>query len=325
MNVKAIVTDIAAKSKTRGKVDGVYFVACGGSLLALYPARYLLERESKTLKVGHYTANEFVHATPKSLTKNSIAVFCSLMGTPETEDACQTAKDAGACTISFCGNPEARMAKIADYVVPFKSIAKSGTRYMESNAAPALQLAFELLHQLEDYPHYEQAMQAFAVLDDITEDAQRYFAPRAEQFAAQHQQDGLINILAGGPALGVGYGFSICSLMEMQWINAPLINTGEFFHGPFEIVDRQAPFVVFLTEGRNRPVDERALGFLQQYGGRITVVDAKELGINRMNDAVCEYFNHFVLDAAQRLILDKLAAARKHDWMSRRYMWHVKY
>ena len=44
-----------------------------------------------------------------------------------------------------------------------------------------------------------------------------------------------------------------------------------------------------------------------------------------MNDAVCEYFNHFVLDAAQRLILDKLAAARKHDWMSRRYMWHVKY
>lgn len=75
MNVKDIVTDIAAKSKTRGKVDGVYFVACGGSLLALYPARYLLERESRTLKVGHYTANEFVHAAPKSLTKNSIAVF----------------------------------------------------------------------------------------------------------------------------------------------------------------------------------------------------------------------------------------------------------
>ena len=189
----------------------------------------------------------------KSLTKNSIAVFCSLMGTPETEDACQTAKDAGACTISFCGNPEARMAKIADYVVPLQKHCKSGTRYMESNAAPALQLAFELLHQLEDYLHYEQAMQAFAVLDDITEDAQRYFAPRAEQFAAQHQQDGLINILAGGPAQGVGYGFSICSLMEMQWINAPLINTGEFSTDLLRSWTARRPFVVFFDRGAQPP------------------------------------------------------------------------
>ena len=35
MNVKDIVTDIAAKSKTRGKVDGVYFVAVSYTHLTL--------------------------------------------------------------------------------------------------------------------------------------------------------------------------------------------------------------------------------------------------------------------------------------------------
>lgn len=131
--------------------------------------------------------------------------------------------------------------------------------------------------------------------------------------------------LAGGPALGVGYGFSICSLMEMQWVHAPLINTGEFFHGPFEIVDRTTPFVLFMSDGRNRSNDERAKKFLDEYADRVTVLDAKELYINQFPASVCEFFNHFVFDTAQRRLLSALGDIRKHDLMTRRYMWHVEY
>lgn len=73
--------------------------------------------------------------------------------------------------------------------------------------------------------------------------------------------------------------------MEMQWVHAPLINTGEFFHGPFEIVDRTTPFVLFMSDGRNRSNDERAKKFLDEYADRVTVLDAKELYINQFPQA----------------------------------------
>jgi fructoselysine 6-phosphate deglycase len=113
--------------------------------------------------------------------------------------------------------------------------------------------------------------------------------------------------------------------MEMQWINAPLVNTGEFFHGPFEITDKTLPFVLFVSEGRCRSLDMRTLEFLRRYANRITVIDAKELFINRIDDQVAEFFNHFVFDAAQRRLLANMAQIRGHDMMTRRYMWHVEY
>ena len=30
-------------------------------------------------------------------------------------------------------------------------------------------------------------------------------------------------------------------MMEMQWINSGSFHSGEFFHGPFEIVDKDVP------------------------------------------------------------------------------------
>ena len=325
MTVQKIVADIKAKSAHDGGIKNVFIVACGGSLLALYPARYLLERESKTMAVYQMTSNEFVHATPKTLGKNSVVILCSLAGTPETQVACRLATEAGAYTVAYCGDPEADMSKTATYWVSFKSIFQPNTKYIESNAASALLLSFELLYQFEGYEHYEKALVAFEGLQGLCDDAKAYFEPRAKAFAEAHKDDRIIYSLGGGPATGVAYGFSICSLMEMQWINCPLINTGEFFHGPFEIVDRTLPFVLFVSEGRNRPVDERALDFLKKYAERVTVIDAKELFINRIDDTVCEFFNHFVFDVAQRRLLANMAELRKHDCMTRRYMWHVKY
>ena len=49
--MKDIIEDILKKRK----INKVYFVACGGSLAAFYPAKYFLEKESKTLaRVGWY-------------------------------------------------------------------------------------------------------------------------------------------------------------------------------------------------------------------------------------------------------------------------------
>lgn len=67
--------------------------------------------------------------------------------------------------------------------------------------------------------------------------------------------------MASGAGYGAAYMQSICIFMEMQWIHSSSIHSGEFFHGPFEITDKEVPFVLQVSEGTNRPLDERALKF----------------------------------------------------------------
>ena len=49
MNAKAVIEGIL---KEKGTVKQVYWVACGGSLIDLYPAHFMLNAESATVESG---------------------------------------------------------------------------------------------------------------------------------------------------------------------------------------------------------------------------------------------------------------------------------
>lgn len=94
MEPKQIIESI---KETMPTVKSVYFVGCGASKAELYPGKYFLEANSKTIRVGHYTANEFLHATPVAVDETAIVVTCSLGGTtPETVAASKKAMELGA-------------------------------------------------------------------------------------------------------------------------------------------------------------------------------------------------------------------------------------
>jgi fructoselysine-6-P-deglycase FrlB-like protein len=81
-----------------------------------------------------------------------------------------------------------------------------------------------------------------------------------------------------------------------------------------------------MSEGRTRAVDERALKFLRVYGEKLFVLDARELGINRISDRVSEYFNHLLFaPVLNNIFLRELAKVNKHPYTNRRYMWRVEY
>lgn len=77
MNTKEIINAVAKEIEDKGGIRQVFLVACGGSLVDMYPAKYFLDSEATTLHVGMYTANEFVYATPKTLGVNSLVIVCS--------------------------------------------------------------------------------------------------------------------------------------------------------------------------------------------------------------------------------------------------------
>ena len=325
MNMNEIVNHVIQGKEKDGGIDSIYFVACGGSYAGFYPAKYFVDRESKTLKTGMYTSNEFVYAPPKSCGKNTLVLVCSMNGTKETGEAARVAKELGATTVALYVK-ESYMTEIADYKIQYESIALDESRVENVNATLALRFAFELLHQLEDYEFYNEAMDGFEIVDDIYRQAVKYSTPRAAKFAEECKNDETIYVLGGGPSMGSAYIFSICNLMEMQWVHSPTVNTGELLHGPFETVDKNLAMVFLLSEGRTRPVDLRALKFLEKYGERLFVIDAKELGINRISDHVSEYFNHIIYSSIlNNVYLRELSYAKKHNYMNRRYMWKVEY
>ena len=317
---KSIIEDIF---KARdGVVENVYFVACGGSYAGLYPAKFFLQSEAKKLRVDHYTANEFCHATPKSLNKNSIVITQSHSGTtPETVHAAKIAQEVGAASITITFDDQSPLAKNGDYVMKYEAGAPTSM----GGTAFALKLATEILNQVEGYEFYESMKTGFERIDGIVKNAKEFLTPRAKKFAEEYKDEKLIYMMGSGANYHTAYSFAICLLMEMQWINSSAIHSGEYFHGPFEITDRNTPFIILMSEGRTRPLDQRALDFLKQYAEKLIILDAKELGLETIDDCVSEFFNPLLMGAALGNYSYELSIARKHPLSTRRYMWKLQY
>ena len=326
MSIEKLLREIIEDKKKTGGIKNVMWIAAGGSFGGFYPAHYLMEHEGKAIKSSMYTSNEFVYAPPVSCNGNTIAVICSMRGTAETCVAAQVAKDRGATTIGLYVE-ESKLTETCEYNIRYSSIAVDESKTEEVNSSIGLNIAFTFLYLLEGYKHYADAQKAFEIVDDIYRKAVEYATPLAQKWAKANKDEKTIYVMGGGPAMGSAYIFSICNLMEMQWIDSPTVNTCEFFHGPFESLDKNLSVFLLVSEGRTRPADLRAEQFLKEYGGhKIYVLDAKELGLNRIKDTVVEYFNHIIFSPIlNNVYLRQLSYVREHDYLNRRYMWKVAY
>ncbi|MDD3174526.1 MAG: phosphosugar isomerase, partial [Herbinix sp.] len=217
------------------------------------------------------------------------------------------------------------LEKYGDYSVYYR--IETDSVYENVNQYVILDLAFELLSQTEGYEYYKEAIEGMKKIPDICSNASKMISNRAMAWGEKMKNEPILYSMASGPSTFVAYMQSICMFMEMEWVNSSSIHTGEYFHGPFEITDKNTPFMLFLSEGRTRPLDERALKFLKNYAdhNKVEVIDVKELGINSIDDSVVEFFSpilHWVvgLEYAQGL-----AVAKKHPLLQRRYMNKVEY
>ena len=299
-NVKSIVADIVAKHN----VENVAFVGCGASKAELYPAKYFLANCSKKLRVAHYTANEFNYDTPDWLGDTTVVITASLGGsTPETVKANSVAKAAGATVVSVTHAAGSALTKEADYTIVHGFEANYAAKLEKMGYV--LALAVEILQQVEGFDKYDKMIEGLTNVFEAAENA----ANSARKSAKE-----------------VAYSTSICLMMEMQWVNSGSFHSGEFFHGPFEIVDKDVPFILLMNDGKTRPVDARALTFLHRFDALTTVVDAKDYGLgNAVDSSVITYFNPLMHTAVFRVYAEELSYVRQHPLTLRRYMWKLEY
>ena len=301
-NVKSIVADIVAKHN----VENVAFVGCGASKAELYPAKYFLANCSKKLRVAHYTANEFNYDTPETVKANSVA------------------KAAGATVVSVTHAAGSALTKEADYTIVHGFEANYAAKLEKMGYV--LALAVEILQQVEGFDKYDKMIEGLTNVFEAAENAANSARKSAKEFAEKYKDAPVVYVMSSGASMEVAYSTSICLMMEMQWVNSGSFHSGEFFHGPFEIVDKDVPFILLMNDGKTRPVDARALTFLHRFDALTTVVDAKDYGLgNAVDSSVITYFNPLMHTAVFRVYAEELSYVRQHPLTLRRYMWKLEY
>ena len=318
---KQIVADILSK-KT---VENVVFLGCGASKSELYPAKYFLANASKKLRVAHYTANEFNYDTPDWLGETTVVITASLGGsTPETVKANSVAKAAGATVVSVTHAAGSALTKEADYSIVHGFEANYAAKLEKMGYVMAL--ALEILQQTEGYEKYDKMVEGFENIFELAETSAQAARKAAKEFAEAYKDAPVVYVMSSGASAEVAYSTSICLMMEMQWINSGSFHAGEFFHGPFEIVDKNVPFILLMNDGKTRAIDSRALTFLERFDALTTVVDAKDYGLtSAVSSDVATYFNPLLHTAVFRVFAEELSYIRQHPLTKRRYMWKLEY
>ena len=311
---------VAQAIAEKGTIEQVYWIGCGGSLIDLLPADYLMRAESASIESHAYTAREFTIAPPKRLGTHSMVVALSHSGgTPEVVEALHFAKERGAYVFAMTAGAGSVVDDPAwdTYVYDWSD----DTPQRELDASQALFVCAELLQAQEGWAPYDALYQGVDKLDGIIAKArEKVRGELCDRFAELCQRHDFLYILGSGATFAQTYGFAICSLMEMQWQNCCYIHSAEYFHGPFECTEPGVFYFLQMSSGPSRVEDERALAFLKTHNDTYMVLDAAAYGMDAVDERVraylepiMVYYMNVELRAARGKVFD-------HDPSVRRYM-----
>ena len=305
--------------------DHIYFVACGGSLSIMHPAKFLLDQHGR-LPGDVMNAAEFVHRAPARLGPGSLVILCSMTGTTaETVAAAGFARARGARTVCLTMEPGSPLGRAGDHVVTFEAPYTTGVPIdaRDSNYARIYELVLGLVRDAGGPDLMATLLDSLGHLQGAIDRADRTFAPIFDDYAPRLARQGCIYTLASGAGYGAAYSFAICVLMEMQWIDSQAIHANEFFHGPFEVVDADRAFILLKGLDSTRPLEERAEAFLHRFAdpGKVMVLDAATLELDGIAPELRGNLVPLVFFDTLWRFAYRIAALRGHEMLTaRRYM-----
>lgn len=320
-DVEAALQSLAGRS-----ISHVFLVACGGSLSIMQGGKYFLDRHSAKLASDMYNADEFICRDPKKLGREALVILCSQTGmTRETVRAAEHARAKGALTIAMSLDLASPLARACDYAVAYQASYTTGVAIdaADSNYAVLYMLLTGVLRATDGVDLMGPLLASLSNLQPAIDRAHRVFAERFTAFAPRFKDKSAIYALAGGPCYGAAYSFSTCVLMEMQWYDSQAIHADEFFHGPFEVVDKDAAFIVLIGADETRRLAERARDFLLRFGSpdNILILDANELDLAAIDARFTGYLLPLIFFDALWKFAYKLADLRQQPMLEgRRYM-----
>ncbi len=318
-----LVSDAAALGrKLAPDIDRIYFVGCGAPNRIMLGLEYWCQRYSATLEVRRYFPAEIMAQDPERLDGRTLVLLGSKSGTtPETVAAAEFLRDRPAITVGVTQTEDKPLARSVQHVFLIGETSQA-----HAGMFMIMQAFMGGIWSAKDGWQFErELLESLQALPAALADAKANNDDRAADEARLYKDDRILYHVASGPMFSTAYVFGVCVLMETQWMHSYPIEAAEFFHGPFEIVDKDMPIVLLLGEDPSRPLMERVDRFCKRYTERLIIYDSRDFAMSGVAQEIRPIVAPYILQSALQRIAERLAVWHAQPLSTRRYMWKTEY
>lgn len=304
------------------RIDRICLVACGSANRAMLGIQYWLEHYSPGIEVRRYFPAELMAIDPPRLDERTLVLLASKSGTtPETVAAAAFLKDKPCKVVAFSQFADRPLA----LAVPEHFLVGDTSESFAALFMPMQALIGGLMSAKEGWPLGDKLVASLDALPAALCDAAEQNEERAATDARLYAQDRHFYHVASGPGFTTAYVFGVCILMEMLWLHSYPIEAAEFFHGPFEIIDRSTPLILITGEDPSRPLMERVASFCDTHAQRVMKYDSRDFAMTGIAPEIRPIVAPYILQAALKRMAAHLSVLHNQPLSTRRYMWKVAY
>jgi len=178
------------------------------------------------------------------------------------------------------------------------------------------------LGEFNDYPVFADQLR---YLPRVLCDVRRQFDAEAVNYCERLVYAPYQIWTASGELWPVCYAFTMCVLEESLWIRTKAVQSSEFFHGTFELVDKDVPIIVLVGEGKTRNLDIRVKEFAERYSDQTTIIDTRDFMCGQIDRKFKLMLTPVIMNAALQRIAKNMEAITGHSLKERRYYRKVLY
>ena len=277
--------------------SNICWIGIGGTYASSMQAVVHMKERTK-IETFYENAASFLTTGNLRVTKDTVVIISSVTGnTQEMVEAVKKCNEIGARVIGFVDRADADLATMCD-------------RFMY------------LAGEFDQYDEFYKQMDANFAKDVVAvyQNADEF----ATEFALQHHEDEMHYFVGAGNQWGATYSYAMCYWEEQHWLRTKSIEAQEFSHGMFEIVERDTPVTIYVTEDSQRQLSERVANFIPQICANYTVIDAKDYDMPGISPEFRGALSPFILHAVNDRIDMHIEDLSRHPMEIRRYYRQMK-
>lgn len=309
VNLRKDINDIVDNLYKNG-ISNICWLGIGGTYASSMQVVVHM-KEKTTLEVFYENAATFNTTGNKRVTNQTLVIISSVSGTTsEVIESVEKCKKIGAHVLGFIDQSESPLAKLVDSLIV----------YPMNEQLKFFMVADRIMYLRGEFPDYEEFYQEidnnFAKdIVDVYKTADTF----GKEFAEKHYDDNLHYFVGSGNQWGATYSYAMCYWEEQHWIKTRAIEAQEFFHGMLEIIDRDTPITVYITEDSQRKLSQRVAEFLPRICANYTIIDSKDYAMPGFSEKYRGFLSPFIIHAVNERIDAHIEKINCHPMEIRRY------
>lgn len=274
-------------------------------------------KEKTEIEVFYENASEYLTTGNKRIGKDTVVIISSVTGsTEEMVEGVDKLNEVGAKIFGFIDIPKTPLAQKTTWSIS----------YPENEQLKFFMVADRFMYnngEFDDYEEYYAEMDMYLpeALVEVEKSADKF----GKEFALKHHDDEIHYFVGAGNQWGATYSYAMCYWEEQHWIRTKSIHSAEFFHGMFEIIEKDTPVTIYIGEDSQRSLGVRIADFIPRICSNYTIIDSKDYELKGISDKYRGSLSHHVTHAVNQRIDAYIEKINCHPMEIRRYYRQLDY